>query len=479
MKKRILLVVVLGWLVWPAETGAAHFVNDVSIWGEATDLTDPAAGSGAAVNRLGGFGSAIWYDQAQGFLYAAPDAGPGGGILSYEARLQKFSLDIDPVTGALSNFHLVDTIRFKNNDGSEIFNGQGPSDPQVLGNSFDPEGLAIGPTGSLYLGDEYGPSIYEFNLVEVGGKTEARYQRAFSVPSGWLPIDTNGNPDFAGASPASGRQKGRGIESLTLSPDGATLFAMVQDPLINEGGRNARNVRLAQFDVATGVSTAEYIYQLESIDQINLRVPDAPFAANQQGRNISNNDMIALSDHELLVLERDNRGVGVNNPLGDNPILSAIGTKRVYRVDLAGASDVSEILLPASGELPTEVTAVSKSLFFDVHAKLAAAGRNVAEKLEGLSLVPLSGDQPFALLVASDNDFSVLDVVNPDTGAIDLFDICADGTQLPMDGDLGTKHLLPSYVYSFAVPEPGIMSLLLALAGCGLTSTLWRRTTRV
>ena len=103
---------------------------------------------------------------------------------------------------------------------------------------------------------------------------------------------------------------------------------MLQDPLIDEGGRNTRNVRLATLDVATGNVTGEFVYQLESIDTINQRVPDAKFKANQQGRNISSNALYALSDTELLVLERDNRGIGVGNPTGADPALSTIGTKR-------------------------------------------------------------------------------------------------------------------------------------------------------
>ena len=161
MKTHILLVVVLAWLVWPAETGASHFVDDVWLWGETPDMTPPSAGSAAHINRLGGLGSAIWYDQASSVLYAAPDAGPAGGLTPFDTRIQKFSLNVDPVTGALSNFALLDTIRFTNADGTEVFTGLLPADPLVLANSFDPESLAMGPAGTFFVGDEFGPSIYK------------------------------------------------------------------------------------------------------------------------------------------------------------------------------------------------------------------------------------------------------------------------------------------------------------------------------
>ena len=478
VKKTTLVLFVLGGLLWPSTT-QAQYVNDVWLWGETLDATPPSAGSGAYINRLGGFGSAIWYDQASSILYAVPDAGPGGGLTPFDSRMQKFSLNVDPVTGELTNFALLDTIRFTNEDGTEVFTGQSPTDPLVLANSFDPEGLAMGPSGTFFVGDEFGPSIYEFALVEVEGVTQARLQRALTVPSAWLPVDADGHVNYTSSDLVSGRQAGRGIESLTISPDGNTLFALMQDPLINEGSRNGRNVRLARIDVTTGTATAEYVYQLESIDSINGRVPaEAAFNANQQGRNISANELFALSDQELLVLERDNRGIGVNDPLGIDPVRSAIGTKRVYKIDLSAATDVSGIVLPDTGELPAEVTAVAKSLYLDVDAALKAAGQNVVEKFEGLSMVPLSGAQPYALLAANDNDFSVLDIEDPVTGEITLLDICTDGSQIPMDDPLEGRHLLPSRVYSFAVPEPASLTLLLGLLGCAVFVPQGRSTNR-
>ena len=274
-------------LIWPSGL-QAQYVNDVWLWGETPDMTPASAGSASYINRLGGFGSTIWYDQASSILYAAPDAGPAGGLTPFDTRIQKFSLNVDPVTGALSNFALLDTIRFTNADGTQVFTGLLPTDPLVLANSFDPEGMAMGPGGTFFVGDEFGPSIYEFALAESGGVTQARFQRAISVPNAWLPVDGDGNVNYVSSTLVSGRQTGRGIESLAISPDGDTLFALLQDPLINEGGRNARNVRLATIDVATGTATAEFVYQLESIDSINLRVPpEAAFKANQQGRNIA------------------------------------------------------------------------------------------------------------------------------------------------------------------------------------------------
>ena len=47
----------------------------------------------------------------------------------------------------------------------------------------------------------------------------------------------------------------------------------MQDPLVNEGsnndGRRSRNVRVVEFDAASGRSTAQFVYQLESRSVLN------------------------------------------------------------------------------------------------------------------------------------------------------------------------------------------------------------------
>ena len=91
MKKSsfLLLVVVVAGLNWPSGI-CAQYVNDVWLYGETPDMTPPSAGSGAYINRLGGFGSSIWYDQASSTMYAVPDAGPGGGLTPLSRGCRSF-----------------------------------------------------------------------------------------------------------------------------------------------------------------------------------------------------------------------------------------------------------------------------------------------------------------------------------------------------------------------------------------------------
>jgi hypothetical protein len=108
--------------------------------------------------------------------------------------------------------------------------------------------------------------------------------------------------------------------------------------------------------------------------------------------------MLALNSHEMLVLERDGKG------LGDD---SKAVVKRIYKVDLAGAQDVSDL----TGEAALIAKAPAKTLFLDIVAKLTAAGLTtdqIPAKLEGMSFgedVVVGGVQKHTLYVGNDNDF--------------------------------------------------------------------------
>jgi hypothetical protein len=456
------------------------YVNTITVPG---DATDKVTGSGANVNRLGGFGSDLYYDRFENVYYGLVDRGPGGGLISYDTRVQKFTLSIDSTTGQASGFNLVDTILLK--QGNTSFNGLNPlllnGNKSTLGNSLDPEGFAVGANGHFFVSDEYGPAIKEFDR-------NGQYVRSFTIPANLVPKQLDGTVNYVDGRPTivNGRQDNRGFEGLTFSPDGKTLYAMLQDPLVNEGasndGRRSRNLRLVAFDVATGQATKQMIYQLESIADINARIPGTAndFSATNQGRSIGISAITALNDHEFLVIERDNRGVGVDDPLGT----TLVGTKRVYLIDINGATDVSNLSLAGSNALPAGVVPVTKSLYLDIASALASNGIPIAEKIEGLAIGPLLDDGSFSILVATDNDFSVTQ-----TGSGLQLDVCSDGSQVPLDsGCPSGSSLLPSYIYAFRdflptyvapsrVPEPGSLALM-ALGLVGLSMTSGRRKTR-
>ena len=379
MSIRSAAAALLAFAAMPAH-GAVTFASNLIVAGETQDLSG-LTGTGNA--RLS-FGSDLFYDKTTNLYYGITDRGPGGGVYDFAPRVSIFQLNVNTTTGVASGFTQVSTVVFKGPDGQPL-TGLAPNlipggNSATLGRSFDSEGFTKLPNGNFLVSDEYGPSIYEF-------KPDGSYVRAFTQPANVLP-KTNGTPDFSGTSLSTGRQDNRGYEGLTVSPDGKTAYAILQDPLTNEGAQNqgtrSQNLRIVQFDVATGQSTAQYIYQLESIASLNATLPSGatPYGATAQGRNIGVSSITALGNGKFLVIERDNRGYGITDPTASS-ITAAPGEKRVYIIDINGATDVSKLDLTGTSTLPAGTIPVSKSLFLDIQKALQQAGLPVPEKLEG------------------------------------------------------------------------------------------------
>lgn len=453
-----------------------------------TDLSTPIQGDPTS-NRAGGLFSDLYYDRFTDTYYGIGDRGPGGGVLSYETRVQQFKIDVDPNSGAIANFNLVRTIKFADGAGT-AFNGLNPSlipgngsSKSSLGNSFDPEGFVVGKTGNFFVSDEYGPTVREFNA-------NGELVRTFTPPANLIPrvisplpspgtntvnfVDGRNTANL-GTTPANGvthgRQDNRGFEGLTISPDGTKLYAVLQDPLQNEGaannsagpdGRRSRNVRIVEYDVATGTPGRQFIYQLEDRADINARTNgggDNDFSATQQGRNIGLSSIIAINENEFLVLERDNRGLGV-----DPAVLNLdVGSKRVFRIDITGATDVSEVTLTGTNGLmgkdasnnDVAISPVSKSLFLDIQEALELAGLDIPEKIEGITVGPQLANGDWSFLIGTDNDFSVTQ-----NGSGTQFDVCFNFTTKQHTGEVALgaacpdgSTLIPSYLYSFVIPE--------------------------
>lgn len=477
--RRVAAIAVLAAAIAAPAGAAITFTGNFSVAGETTDLSGISAVEGG--NRLS-FGSDLVYDRGTDLFYGITDRGPGGGLVDYAPRVNSFRLKIDPATRAIQGFKLIDTIVFTKADGTP-FSGLNPQlrsgNVAVLGDSFDPEGVVRRANGNFLVADEYGPSVYEFDST-------GKQIRSFTTPANLMPRRADSSLDYVNGRPTivTGRQDNRGFEGITLSTDGTKAYAIMQDPLVDEGregqGRRSRNLRIVEFDVATGVSTAQFAYQLESIDTINTRTPGMPFEENQQGRSIGVSSITALPDGSFLVIERDNRGLGVDDPNGANPV----STKRVYRISLDGATDVAGTSFSGSSDLPAGVVPVGKTLWLDVQSALTAAGEEDAlEKLEGLAF-----GRDFAgglsVYLVTDNDFSVTQ-----TGIFGAqTDVCTTGeggsfTQVAIGAGCTTGSLIPSRIYGFTVtgddtaglvvPEPGSWAML--IAGFGLTGAALRR----
>jgi len=366
--------------------------------------------NGVPGNRLGGMGSGLAHAGGNIFL-ALPDRGPNAvpynsavdDTASYVARFQTLSLSLAPGDpGSALPFvltpMLIDTTLLSSatplvygdgvaaglpngapalnaRDHTHYFTGRSDNfDPTKLSTNpanarIDPEGIRVSNDGRrVYVSDEYGPYVYEFS------RRTGQRLRSFRIPDNLAVSVLSAQGSVEIASNTSGRAANKGMEGLAITPDGTLLVGMIQAPLIQDGGKV---LRIVTFEIATG-RTRQYAYALTT------------------GTGVS--EIVAVNNHEFLVDERDGKG------LGDG---SAAVAKQLFKIDLAGATDVSAI----SGAANLAPLAVPKALFLNVVTALTAAGIpaiHIPAKLEGLAFGPdvtLNGATLHTLYVANDNDF--------------------------------------------------------------------------
>jgi hypothetical protein len=185
------------------------------------------------------------------------------------------------------------------------------------------------------------------------------------------------------------RRPNYGIEGLAVTPDGTTLVAVMQSALDNpdrDVRARTRSTRLITVDLKSG-ETKQFVYLRE-------------------GAELSVTDITAVSGSVFLVIERD------DNFAGDRK--EPARYKRVYRVDVSGATDVSDPADGVDGKLfdgktleqlgeselsAAGITAATKSLAVDL---LALPRGYFHDKPEGIAVVD---DRVIA--VSNDDDFGV------------------------------------------------------------------------
>lgn len=234
--------------------------------------------------------------------------------------------------------------------------------------------MRVGRGGELYVSDEYGPVVYEFD------PSGAR-RRSLQVPSHYRAPKPGKSPGHELPPHATaGRQPNRGMEGLAISPDGTKLYAILQSPLIQDGALDAKNervgvnCRILEVVIATG-KTREFVYGLD--DPANGVC-----------------EIVAVNDRQFLVLERDSKA-------GRDATF-----KRLFLIDLAGATDVSRVAALPSRRVQAGVAPVTKTPFLDLlDPQFGIAGKACPEKFEGLAFGPDLPDGRRLLLVTADNDF--------------------------------------------------------------------------
>ena len=394
-------------------------------------------------DTLGGFsamavdpGSLVYQGGSiSGTLVGLPDRGFGDGATDYRPRLEIFSFKITPFEGEgpVAQDQIVftntATVLFTDGDpgapeyftGFDAGNTNNPTVPQSPANSMgggrrslDAEGLVLAPGGGYWVSDEYGPAVFRFDA-------QARLEETILPPDALLPRQGAfpGRLNFTGNSvPTSGRRNNRGLEGLSLTPDGRRLVAMLQSPTIQDGGggNGGRNTRVLQFDVVPGSPTFGQVV-VEQVYPLTLN------GTAQTNRHTPVSEVIALNSSTFLALERDGNGLGTGTNVA--PVYKRIV---LFSTDnssnIAGSGYDLEPGAPwarslPSGSLPAALAPVRRQDLVDLLdvTQLAKFGLNagsihdqdtLCEKWEALALVPMQdagNPDDFLLLVGNDNDF--------------------------------------------------------------------------
>ena len=397
--------------------------------------------NGTPKNLLGAFGSGIAYSGQGSRFLAVPDRGPNAtaynplvdDTTSYQARIQEIDLVI---SGSSVTPRLMKTTLLTNEAGAPL---TGLSSGFDAGNSgastrFDPEAIRVSRDGqSVFISDEYGPFVYQFD------RNSGRRTRVFSIPAKFKIAAPTAQSATEISGNTSGRVANRGMEGLAITPDGSTLVGLMQNPLIQDGGRNGLNVRMLVMDIASG-NTQELVYPLAN-------------------RSYGVNEIVAISNTEFLVVERD----GVAG--------AAAVAKRVYKINIATATDVSAIAaLPLTG-LPSATVAATKSLFIDLlDPAYGLSGASFPEKIEGIAFGPTLADGRLALVVTNDNDFLAANPNNFYVFALSPSDVAGYVAQ-QFNYPLATAVNVPAL-------SPVSLALLALLLGAGLVIALHRNRRR-
>ncbi|QRQ61741.1 esterase-like activity of phytase family protein [Sphingobacterium multivorum] len=342
----------------------------------------------------GGYGSSMAQDPTdKSIFYLLTDRGPNidgtendskvFASPTFTPQIGKFRLKDNTLT-------LESVIELKNKDGVKLNGlpnpeGKGGSGEKALGvdgndlgkseDGIDSEGLARAADGSWWVSDEYGPHIVHF---DASGKEIERIN----------PWSTGKKLPLVFAK----RRPNRGMEGLTLTPDGKTLVGIMQFPLYNpskDAIKNSLAIRIVTLDIASGV-TKQYVYMMERTDLQAV------------------SEIAAVSNSTFIVLERD----------GEYATETTRSTvfKKIYKIDLSGATDISDANNTATGKLfdgktveelkdaatlaKYNIKPVNKTLVADLMTDIKELYPH--DKAEGLAVI-----NPSLIAVCNDDDFGV------------------------------------------------------------------------
>jgi len=391
-----------------------------------------------------------------GSFHFLPDRGYNSGVIysNYAARINDFSFNFTPYTGTAPitaqnqvAMTFAGSRRFRyDHDGNAatapifttglLADGTaslfGTTVPVTVANTtqsdgtfanrltVDAEGLILdvrpAKAGTGWVSDEYGPYIYHFNAA---GQIDGQVQ----LPTALVP-HREGTPYFFN-SPAndSGRRENQGMEGIAQSPDGTRLFALLQSATLQDsasGNQNRFNTRVLVYDIHASDTPSDpirqYVIQLPRIDT------DGNGSVDRTGAQSS---ILALNNHQLLILSRDGNGRGASGA----PVFKSILLAELLlgATDIDGTFDAEAAAVAPAAVLNASVTPLTWTEALNMLGKLGSSTLELAkfnlningppnddinslsEKWEALSMV--SANDPanpndYFLFIGNDNDFA-------------------------------------------------------------------------
>ncbi|OQD82005.1 hypothetical protein PENANT_c024G02371 [Penicillium antarcticum] len=469
---------------------AEHVVNQTTCAGTTYKYTGlagygyiPSNATDKYGDTIGGIGSSIAIDQSSwhktgldkysGIVYTLPDRGWNtNGTLNFQSRIHKFTITLKLAANASANnpsppninLKYLDTILLTDPTGAattgldaditgaanfpgfpplpvSTYKGNGYGGAGLGGKrvSLDTEGLALDTQdGGFWISDEYGPYIYKFNA-------HGRMQHAIQPPQAYLPR-RNGTISFnADSAPLydpslvpvpvdteSGRDNNQGLEGLTLSRDGRTLYALMQSALDQEGGPGKTTRRPARLLVYNAGRRGEPLLVGEHVVNLPTYLDYSKKDAAKAVRVAGQSEIHQLDTGDFLILARDSgfgrgqdesrsvyRHADVFSVKGSTGVTDLKGKKNYD--DATGAIASSEGVL-FEGIVPAEYCSF---VDYNVNSELGKFRLHnggpvdeflLNEKWESLAVVPVNpscssgaGEKEYFLFSFSDNDFITQD----------------------------------------------------------------------
>lgn len=300
-------------------------------------------------------------DAKDGTFLAMPDNGFGakGNSGDFLLRLYTIRPDFETADGGSGTVDVLGFIQLRDPDGKVPF-ALYRADRLLTGADLDLESVRRDKSGDLWFGEEFGPFILHTDATG----------RVLEAPIPLPGVQSPQNPYLPDANawtlPAS-----RGFEGMALTPDGKTLYPVIEGALRSDPNPRRRVVN--EFDLASrGYTGRTWSYCV-----------DAAFSGAVIG------DFTAVDQHRFVAIERDDfQGAQARQ-------------KKLYLVDLreAGADGCLE------KRLVLDLLAIPDPSGISLPARPGefGVGALFSFPLQSVESVELLGGE--RLLVANDNNF--------------------------------------------------------------------------